>query len=286
LGAYGLRLSGVNGLDEFLVGAPADWTPVELVVRSGIVATSDGWTEGRRASFVTLSGGLIELDLDRGEAIITAAEMPRTEEIVHPYLSSVGAMAGYLKAQESFHAGAVEIAGGAWGVVGDREAGKSSTLAAFAVAGFPLVCDDTLVLSAGVVLAGPRSIDLRQDAAQKLGLGDELGVVGRRERWRLHVGPVEPEVELRGWIFLEWGDELEVEPLAVPDVLSRLLRQRAVKLPPREPEAILELASLGGLLLRRPRGLEGLSDTIEAIVRRIAPSHTSRPSPNVQPMTP
>jgi hypothetical protein len=271
LGAYGLRLSGVSGLDEFLVDAPAGWTPVELVLRSGTVETSEGWTEGRRARFVTLSGGLIELDLDRGEAILTAANVPTAEEIVHPYLSSVGAMAGYLKAQESFHAAAVEVAGGAWGVVGDREAGKSSTLAAFTVAGFPLICDDTLVVSAGAALAGPRSIDLREDAARALGLGEELGVVGTRERWRLHVGPVEPEVELRGWIFLEWGDELEVEPLAVPDVLSRLLKQRAVKLPPREPEAMLELASLGGLLLRRPRGLYGLTATVDAVVTSIAP---------------
>ena len=269
LGAYGLRLSGVNGIDEFLVDAPADWTPVDLVLRSGAVATREGWTEGRRARFVTLSGGLVELDLDRGEAILTAAHTPRAEEIVHPYLSSIGAMAGYLKAQESFHAGAVEMAGGAWGVVGDREAGKSSTLAAFTVAGFPLVCDDTLVMRAGAALAGPRSIDLRQDAARSLGLGEELGMVGTRERWRLRVGPVEPEVELRGWIFLEWGDELDVAPLPVPDVLSRLLQQRAVKLPPREPGAILELASLRGLLLRRPRGLEGLSATIEAIVSSI-----------------
>jgi hypothetical protein len=269
LGAYGLRLSGVDGLDEFLVEAPPDWSPVELILRSGTVATKDGWTERRRARFVTLSGSLVELDLDRGEAILTSRPAPRLQEVVHPGLSSVGAMAAHLMGNESFHAAAVATDAGAWGIVGDREAGKSSTLAALAVAGFPVVCDDTLALCGVTALAGPRSIDLRRDAAESLGLGDELGVVGTRERWRMRVEQVAPEHELRGWIFLEWSDELEIAPLPTSEVLSRLLRQRAVQLPPPEPTALFELAGLAGVLLRRPRGLDHLPATIEAIAETI-----------------
>jgi hypothetical protein len=271
-GAYGLRLSGVEGIEEFLVEAPDHWTPLELILRAGPVDMYSGWIAPRSAEFVTLSGNLIQLDLDRREAILTAPSMPRAEEVVHPYLSSIGAMTAHLMGQESFHAGAVKVEGSAWAIAGDREAGKSSTLASLAAHGFPVVCDDTLVLSAGKALAGPRSIDLRRDAADTLGLGDELGVVGTRERWRMHVEPIEPELELRGWVFLEWADELEITSLSTPETLSHLIPRRAVRLPPEQHTTLIDLARLPALLLRRPRGLDRLPATIEALAGAISSS--------------
>jgi hypothetical protein len=268
-GAYGLRLSGVDGIDGLLVEAPEHWTPIELILRAGPIETDKGWVGSRRAEFVTLSGGLIQLDLEQAQAIVTAPDLPRAEEVVHPYLSSIGAMSAYLAGEESFHAGAVDLDGGAWAIVGDREAGKSSTLAWLASRGIPVVCDDMLVLRGRTALAGPRSIDLRRDAAAALGLGDEIGVVGTRERWRLRVAAVEPELELRGWIFLEWGEELAVEPLPVSERLARLLRARAALLPPTDPTAVLELARLPGLVVRRPRNLDQLRPTLEAVTDAI-----------------
>ena len=264
-GAYGLRLSGVDGIERYLVDAPDSWTPIEVILRAGPVETEDGWIAPRRAEFVTLSGGLIHLDLDQAQAIVTAPVAPGAEEIVHPYLSSIGAMSAYLMGEECFHAGAVALDGGAWAIVGDREAGKSSTLASLAARGIPIVCDDMLVLRGRTALAGPRSIDLRRDAARALGLGDEIGVVGTRERWRLHVGPVEPELELCGWIFLEWGDELEMRPIPASERLERLLEARGALLPPTEPSALLEFAGLPGFALRRPHGLDSLQATLDAI---------------------
>lgn len=271
-GAYGLRLSGAEGIEEFLVDAPDHWTPLELILRAGPVDTGTGWIAPRRAEFMTLSGNLIQLDLERGHAILTAPSLPRAEEVVHPYLSSIGAMTAHLRGEESFHAGAVEVGGGAWAIVGDREAGKSSTLASLAARGFPVVCDDTLVLCAGKALAGPRSIDLRRDAASALGLGDELGVVGTRERWRMRIEPIEPELELRGWVFLEWGDELEITPLPISETLSHLIPRRAVRLSPHQHTALIDLACLPGLLLRRPRGLDKLPATVEALAGAISRS--------------
>jgi hypothetical protein len=269
LGAYGLRLSGVDGIDGFLVDAPEGWVPLEVIRRAGPVETDEGWTAPQRAEFVTLSGGLIQLDIGCGEAILTAPSLPSAEEVVHPYLSSVGAMTAYLQGQESFHAGAVALDGGAWAIVGDREAGKSSTLAFFATQGVPIVCDDMLVLRGGTALAGPRSIDLRRDAAESLGLGDPIGVVGTRERWRLQVATIEPELELRGWVFLEWGDELEVAPVSASERLMRLRRARGALLPPTDPSALLELARLPGLALRRPRNLDLLPATLKALTEAV-----------------
>lgn len=265
-GAYGLRLSGVDEIEELLVEAPDSWTPLELILRAGEVKTSEGWVAPHRAEFVTLSGGLIQLDLERGQAILTAPSPPQAEEVVHPYLSSLGAMTAYLLGEESFHAGAVVLDGGAWAIVGDREAGKSSTLASLAVKGIPIVCDDMLVLREQTALAGPRSIDLRREAAETLGLGSAIGVVGTRERWRMRVAPVEPELELRGWIFLEWGDELAIAPMPVSERLTRLRRARGALLPPTDPAALLELAQFPGLTLRRPRDLDLLPATLDALI--------------------
>ena len=265
-GAYGLCLSGVDGIEELLVDAPDSWIPLELILRAGPVETNEGWVAPRRAQFVTLSGGLIQLDLERGQAILTAPSVPQAEEVVHPYLSSLGAMTAYLMGEESFHAGAVVLDGGAWAIVGDREAGKSSTLASLAVRGIPIVCDDMLALRERKALAGPRAIDLRRDAAETLGLGDTIGIVGTRERWRLRVAPIEPELELRGWIFLEWGDDLAVSPTPVTERLTRLRRARGALLPPTDPTALLELAQLPGLTLRRPRDLDLLSAGLDAII--------------------
>ena len=269
LGAYGLRLSGVDGIEEHLVDAPETWVPLEVVLRAGPVETDEGWTAPRRAEFVTLSGGLIQLDLDRQQAILTAPTLPEAEEVVHPYLSSLGAMTAYLQGEECFHAGAIVLGGGVWAIVGDRESGKSSTLAFMATRGIPIVCDDMLVLRGKTALAGPRSIDLRRDAAEALGLGVAIGVVGRRERWRLQVASIEPELELRGWIFLEWGEKLEVVPVSPSERLTRLRRARGALLPPRHPSALLELASLPGHILRRPRDIDLLPATLPALMESI-----------------
>ena len=57
---------------------------------------------------------------------------------------------------ETLHGGAfVDDRGGAWAVLGDRGAGKSSLLAALALAGHEVVADDLLVLDGGDCFAGP-----------------------------------------------------------------------------------------------------------------------------------
>lgn len=269
-GAYGLRPSGVDGIEEQLVAAPATWAPLELILRAGPVETDEGWVASGRAEFVTLSGGLIELDLERGRAILTAPSLPGPDEVIHPYLSSLGAMAAYLTGEESFHAGAVVLGGGAWAIVGDRESGKSSTLASLAARGIPIVCDDMLVLHGGTALAGPRSVDLRADAAQTLGLGTTIGVVGTRERWRMQVPPIEAEHELKGWVFLEWGDELTITPVPASERVARLRHARGALLPPTDPARLLELARLPGIRLQRPRDLGFLAASLDALTEEIA----------------
>ena len=130
------------------------------------------------------------------------------QALVHPYLAPAAAVIARWLGREPFHAGAFALDGGAWGVLGEREAGKSSLLAWLSLQGRSVVCDDMLVVAGDTVFAGPRSVDLRRETAVRLGAGEELGMIGARERWRVGLPPIEPEVPLAGWVFLEWGDEV------------------------------------------------------------------------------
>jgi hypothetical protein len=170
---------------------------------------------------------------------------------VHPHLASVGVVHAYWDERESFHAGAFVAGDGVWGVLGEREAGKSSLLASLALRGTPVFCDDLLVIDGNTALAGPRSIDLRSGAASRLGCGEPLGVVGNRERFRLRLHPVPAELPLKGWVELGWGETDVVSPKRGAERLRALAPHRGLRLPPPRPESLLALASLPMYELRR-----------------------------------
>lgn len=167
----------------------------------------------------------------------------------------------------SFHAGAFVMDGGAWAVVGDREAGKSSTLAWLAAHGYEIVADDILVIEDGAVFAGPRSVDLRGDTAKQLGVGSELGVVGTRERWRLALPQLgAASVPLRGWIFLAWRSEPELRRLSCSACLTRLIGHIGMRRSAANPSALLELATLPAWDFGRKRDWQLMDQTGERLL--------------------
>jgi hypothetical protein len=167
------------------------------------------------------------------------------------------------------HGGGIVAGGGVWAVLGHKTAGKSTMLAWLAHNGLPIISDDVLVIDDGTVLAGPRSIDLRREAAQRLDAGEPLGRVGARSRWRMPLGPVEPELPLKGWITLEWGDEIAIRELRGAERLAALLPHRGVRLAPTEPGALLRLSTLPHLRLVRPRRWESLPEVTGRLVGAI-----------------
>jgi hypothetical protein len=170
---------------------------------------------------------------------------------------------------ENFHAGAVLANGGAWGILGDKETGESSTLAYLALSGRDVLMDDLLVVDGDEALAGPRCVDLREEPAATLGAGEPIGVVRLRERWRLALGPVPSQVPLCGWVTLAWSHKVSVEPVRGPMRLMALLPLRSVRLVPPAPEALVRLASLPVLELRRPRVWESLPRAVDALLAAI-----------------
>lgn len=259
IGAYGLRLAGVAG--DHLQAAEPGW-PLVHVTRERGRSEGDGDEVGERRALVRLrSGGEIVLEREPLRACFRTPTPLPDADLVHPFLAPAAAVLNRWLGRESLHAGAVVVGGKAWGLLGDREAGKSSLLAALALAGVPVLSDDVVVTDGAVAYAGPRTLDLRADAAAQLGVGEPLGVVGARERWRLRLPDVDPAPSLAGWVVLSWGPRVAVEPFPTEERLALLAAQRAVRVPPRDPGQLLRLVALPAVRLVRPRSWSGLRDS-------------------------
>jgi len=253
-GAYGLGVRGIEVPSDQLVDAPMDWPSVTVRVRvASVSAPAFEYVAEQQARLTVRSGGTIEIDRASGWATFTLPAAPSASALLHPHLAAVGAVWAHWLGREAFHAGAFVVHGGVWGVLGDKGAGKSSMLAALASAGIPVVCDDVLVLDGSLALAGPRSIDLRADASANLGIGEQLGVVGDRERWRIPLPAIEPALPFRGWIALRWAERTSIDSVQGVERLRALLEQRALRVPPRAPATLLRLAEFPFLEFSRPR---------------------------------
>lgn len=269
-GAYGFRLEGVEPARRLLVGAPPEWPEVTLRVRLGFDQGGPDRVDPDHAS-LRVHDGRVEIDRRRGEAVFTLRRRPTPDALVHPHLAPVAAIAGRWIGRESFHAGAVVLGDGAWAVLGEKGSGKSSLLAWLALDGYRVLSDDLLVIDERqMVLAGPRSIDLRTSAAMRLGIGEPLGVIGTRERYRMAIGPVPSEVPLRGFIRLAWGDVPTVTPVPPAWRPAALAAQRTVRLAPRDPALLVELSALPMVELRRPREWGRAGDAADQLLCALA----------------
>ena len=269
-GGYGFRVEGVGSGQRLLVDVPSDWPLLTLRTVLGFDAGHPVGVDENRAR-IRVHDGLVEIDRRRGEALFTARQKPTPDALVHPHLAPVAAIAARWRRHESFHAGAVILGDGAWAVMGAKGSGKSSLLAWLALNGHAVLTDDLLVIDAdGNALAGPRSIDLRESAAQRFGVGEPLGVIGARERYRMVVGPVPASVPLRGFIRLAWGGAPTVTPVPPAWRPAGLAAQRAVRLIPRDPDLLVHLSALPMVELRRPREWGRAADAADQLLCALA----------------
>jgi hypothetical protein len=269
-GAYGFRLLGLPGTQALLVEAPPGWPPLEVEIAPEAPGPPYDRVGPERAELCLQTGGWVGIDRAPGRAVYYLSRPVEPAAVVHPYLAPVALIAARWLGRESFHAGAFVADGGVWALLGDKEAGKSTTLAALAAEGVPVVCDDALVLDAATALAGPRLINLRAEAARRLGMGEPLGTVGVRERWRIPLAAVEPELPFRGWVTLEWADRVAVEPIRGAARLPALMPHRGVRIEPVRPAALVDYAALPHLRLRRPRAWGSLRDGVHRLLDAIA----------------
>lgn len=261
-GAYGLRFAGLDNA-ALVAPVPESWQQVRLERRT---------VDGRAPSSSSAGENIVEivflngssLRVDRRKSSVTFFVPPEVEddELVHPYLAPAAVhFAGWL-GHTVFHSGAFVHEGGAWGVLGIRSGGKSTTLARLAQMNIPVLSDDILVLDGASALAGPRCIDLRPDAAKRL--EEHSNTVRGGDRRRLPLPAIEPAVPLRGFFFLDWGENLAVYPLRPSERLALL--NRSCRPETANPVSLLELARLPAWRLTRPLGFETLEDVCRKLL--------------------
>lgn len=238
--------------------APAD--SVELLLGDDVASYPDAYS------------GHVVIDRKEGVASFRGTTEPTADEIVHPRLGMIAAVyAQWLPGRIAFHAGAFLAGGGAWAVVGQQGDGKSTMMAALALAGLPVLGDDTLVLERRRCLPGVRCVDLRPDAAERLAISDSLASVRRGGRERLFLDQPVRDAPLAGWLFLRWGDELALRELPTPERIARIghaqgWHRRGVT----DPADLLDLAVLPAWELARPRDWAQLPRVVERVRELVA----------------
>jgi len=250
---------------RYLVDAPDDWPELTIERGSGEVGPEPACVRDDHATYRTLdTAGEARVAIQRDPLAvrITAAHESAGESMIHPQMGTIAAIIGHWSGQLAFHAGALLLGDGAWGIMGAREAGKSSLLGYLATTGVGIIADDVLVLGGGQIFAGPRCVDLREGAAEWLGRGEVIGSGGPRQRWRMTLPPVPATVPLRGWIVPGWGPDVRIDPVPLPHRLPMLHHNLALTRPaPRHPERMLRMAALPVVRFQRPRDWAMMADS-------------------------
>ena len=273
-GTYGIALPDLRGEPARHLGpAPESWAPWRmdwLISDGGRLEVERLWSD--RAQLRISGGGWADIDGARKVATLHVPPGTSQAALVHPYLSLVASMAAYWRGWHYLHAGAFVLDGAVWGVFGVRGAGKTSTLALLNQRdGLDVLCDDVLVIDqTRTAYAGPRCTDLREETAQRLGVGEDLGVVGGRRRWRAGLGQVAPELPFRGWVELEWAETVAVSEPAPSERFEALGSNLALRLVPPDPAALLALLDVPFLKLSRPRDFGHLDAAVDRLLEALS----------------
>lgn len=273
-GAWGIRVPSLAPDAVVLSRAPAHWPSVDVAVSVRADHQTPALTPDH-ARYDLLGGHQIAVRRDPPTVRLWLRAPTPRECVIQPHLSSAASTFAVWGGRQALHAGAFVHAGGAWVLLGDKGMGKSTTLGWLARAGIPVMTDDLVVHDHGMICAGPRCVDLRPDAARRLGVGRDLGVVGTRERWRVDLPHGDAEAPLRGFVFLGWGGRARIEPVPPVQRLTRLGEHRALALPWTDPEVLLELAGRPGVSWHRPRAWDRMDASVAELLGRLGETGAS-----------
>jgi hypothetical protein len=259
---------GVDGAGFLEPANGQPWPEVRVLQsRDRPDPTGEWWLSfgGNRACF-RLPGGLLRLN--RWHSVMSVrSEHPLPDDVfVHPWLATAGATFARWLGREAFHGGAfVAPSGSAWAVLAPKEGGKSTMLAWLAAHGHGIVSDDLLVIDGEEALAGPRCVDLRPGVAETLGLVG-LDTARLERRRRIAVPSVPGALPLAGVVHLAWSNSVEVVPVPVDERIARWRAENSFRELPAGESALLRLAALPTLELRRPRDFDAIDASGEALL--------------------
>ncbi|MFZ4812313.1 MAG: hypothetical protein ACOYL9_13310 [Ilumatobacteraceae bacterium] len=215
--------------------------------------------------------------LDRGTPHLLRIETaaPLAEDgLIHPFLSLPAAVIQQWCGRLVLHASAFDVGGKAVVLLGHREAGKSTTVAAALEAGFAVRADDVVVLDGDHALPGTSVIDLREPASVVFG-GRALGRIGSRDRWRIYLDEPQASVPVAAFVRLSWGDDVRVSELGAAELVSALYSASALgdghgRHLRHRPRAVLDLLDIRCLELQRPRDLNQLPGAVMQLADLVA----------------
>ena len=259
-GAYGLRLEGFSS--PLLNPSSPHWPRATISQKIGRRDLEPVLILDETARLSLEGGGRIDSTRSPLAATITFPRPLDHDELIHPFLTATALVFVHWLGHQPFHGGALLIEGRAWAVLGAKEAGKSTLLAAMALMSTPVMADDLLVIREGhKAMAGSRTIDLRPDVVPYLRSLDGTRLVRQGTRQRLNLEPVPSEVPFAGWVLLKWGPTTRLRRLPLKEKMKRIFQERSllgVEL--ARPEAALDLVSLPAYELERERSWETMSD--------------------------
>ena len=244
------------------------WPPVRVEQAQGEQRHGPDQIDARQARIALGDGMSALMDRERESATLVAPSPVPDDVLIHPFLAVAATAFACWTGAEAFHGGAFSFEGNALALVGERGAGKSSTLAALALDGREVLTDDLLIVRDGRVMAGPRCVDLRHGAAGPLGLKSPGVTVRAGSRRRLPLAPAAPEVPLRGWVFLTWDERPSVREVPPGERFRRLMALRSVF--PPESQRVLELVRLPAWELRRPADWSALDGVVGRLLELAA----------------
>ena len=268
-GAYGLRIEGLGEPETLRVEGGGSWPAVTVAFHGG-ERTVEETRLGPDDAVMNLYETELRLDRERRSAVYVTEREFTVEEVVHPYLAPVAVVFSRWDRRETLHGGAFVAGDGAWAVLGEKTAGKSTTLAWLADHGIDIVADDIVVLNGASALAGPRCLDVRDDASEHLDAGTPASMPREGGRNRVVLPPLRSEVPLRGLVYLEWADRTSAERVPAGERIERLRAQRQGVRIHNDPVAVLDLAAFPAMVLRRPPGLAGLDEAGQALLAAVS----------------
>jgi hypothetical protein len=263
---YGLRVDGLPAHNALVGTRSRPWHPVALE-RTVAAAPPDTSVELDEDRAVVRARDHSTITVDREPLLVTVAAPGEVSDavVVHPLMAFVGAVAARWTGRSAFHGAAVLIGGRAWVLLAEPGGGKSTLSSALAARGHPVLADDLAVVDGHTVLAGPRSCDLRAEAAERLDRGTPLATSVGRPRWREELAPAPYESPLGGFIELGWADEPRLSPADGRQRLSALTRNEAMAAGPTSPTSFLDLLDVPAHRLERPASWDALTHAVDLV---------------------
>jgi hypothetical protein len=269
-GLYGARVTGIGGCPS-LAPVPSAWPEWRVVAEHGLDrAENRPESIGPDAAFIRFGdGSTAELSREDpgGRLRLSLAKEVASDDLAHPFLAPVGMLGAYWSDRLPLHAASFGIGGRAWLLVADKSGGKSTTMAMLDLAGYSVLADDLSVIEPDLTVhRGPRFIDLREDAARSLGVGDNVGEIGLRERWRYRIADGPLTLPLGGIVIPSWG-EPGVELIVGSERLPTLGPSLALRIPAWWDELFMDIAfSVPVLRWTRPREVQGSRRSLDQLV--------------------